>query len=167
MPRYALIAQDPETGAESVAALRIYASAVPVRSIRILANGRPALRPVVDIAPSYDPATYKLTGAIAHAIFADRVEETKEVAPLSESELKAQARPAVEDAIDALIQVVDLLAQRYRARLVWLGERGTVVSDLLPQESLDALTAWRNARRADPVPPRGVGEHVPGKPLGE
>ena len=149
MPRYALIAEDPETDAESVAGLRTYAQPVPLRTVRRLGSGRPALRPIVEIVPDYDPATERLTGAVAHAVFPDRVEETKEIAPLSDEEVRAQARPAVEATIDALIQVVDLLAQRYRARIAWLGERGTAVADLLPQESLDALTAWRNARRHD------------------
>jgi hypothetical protein len=167
MPRYAVIAHDRETGAESIEGLRVYPREVPAEAIRRLGDGRPALRPVVEIVPDHDPATHRLTGEVTRVILADRVEETHEVAALTEGELKARSLPTVEATVDALIQVVDLLAQWYRARNAWLAQRGIVKPDLLPQEGLDTLTAWRTARRADPVPPRAVGEHVPGRPLGE
>lgn len=166
MPRYALIAWDAKTGTESLEALRVYPQPLAPGTVRLLENGRPALRPVVEIAPVHDPATHAPTGAVSHAVLADRVEETRVVAPLTDAALKERARPDLEATVDALIQVVDLLAQRYRARVAWLGERGVDTADRLSQESLDVLTAWRDSRRADPVAERGVGEHVPGSPLG-
>ncbi len=107
--------------------------------IKKLANGRPALRPIVVVPdPPFDPDTEKL-GAFAYKVRATTVEKSHAPVPLTSAELKALARQKLAVTDDAWLEALEVLVDTLIAK-------GVIALADLPPAARDVLSERKALR---------------------